>query len=317
MKNRKFSIPYNGYGIDFVNMVSEYQPYIDNVYFSIPNVVAHCNDEKLYHGLEDFLNASNRKFKRILTVNRLGIYDEPLLFKIFDTEVNNFIEEYKIEGIITTSLNLAKKLRHDFPKIELHTSCNSFQYTVRQMDVWNNLVGIDTFNPPREAAKTPSMLKEMHDAGYKLKVIVNQACMYGCGYMFNHSCGITKMAEFNCQHDNPVNIFRTNAILPEWLKYIDEYVDVYKIVGRHFNNNQLKFILDAYILGKPYNFLDEIISTNSTSLIRDFSTIGIRIRPEDIPEKTRYCEAKDCDKTCFICRDTYNKLLQKHGYIAK
>jgi collagenase-like PrtC family protease len=317
MKHRKFSIPYNGSGIDFVRMVDNYQPCVDNIYFSIPEVLSHCNDEKIYNKLDEFLIASNGKYKRILSVNSLGIYDEVKLFNLFNNYVNSFIERYNVEGVITTSLNLAKKLRRDFPNIELHTSCNCFQYTTRQMDVWNNLVGIDVFNPPREAAKSPSMLKEMRNAGYKLKVIVNQACMYGCGYMLNHSCGITKLTEIDCGHRNPVNIFRTNVVIPEWLDYLDEYVDIYKIVGRHFNNNEMKYILDAYILGTPYKFLDEIISMNKRSYINILKMAGIRIRPDDIPSKTRYCEAKDCDKTCFVCRDAYVKLLHREGYNIK
>lgn len=307
---RKFSIPYNGSKPDeYLNLVDNYQPYIDSIYFGVPVLKSFAPVNEQFDYVYNFLEYSMGKYKRLLACNHFK-YDEfnttTEFIEYFQKVIYPIIEQYNIEGVILTNLELSRQIRKDFPKLELHTSSNCFQYNLRTMKNWQRYGGINVFNPPRDAAKTPSMLKEMHDAGFKLKVIVNQACIYGCGYQLNH--GIISNDYF-CGHGDRTNIFKTNVILPEWLKYIDEYVDVYKIAGRLYPLFMLKKIFDAYILEKPYTYVNEIINSSENNPFRILEKGGIFIKPEDIPEKTRWCECKDCDTKCFECRNAIEKLL--------
>ena len=171
------------------------------------------------------------------------------------------------------------------------------------MSLWKELANIDVFNPPREAAKTPSMLKEMSDAGFKLKVIVNEACVYGCPYTITHACSVAEQISVytQCLCGDYANALRTNLFLPKWLETIDEYVYCFKIAGREISYNSLKKRLDAYIKQKPIEYIDEIAAFGSANVIKLLRDNNVRVKVSDIPEKTRYCEAKECNKTCFIC----------------
>ena len=179
------------------------------------------------------------------------------------------------------------------------------------METWREVAGIDVFNPPREAAKTPSMLKEMHDAGFKLKVLVTEACQYGCPHMMTHACSVAEDKRLylnsKCGSYEFSNVFRSNFFQPKWLKYIDEYVDIYKISGRNSYDYELSPILDAYILGKEFTYIDEISTFGFSNPLAKFKEKDIRIKLSDIPEKTRYCEAKECNKTCFMCYDIFDR----------
>jgi hypothetical protein len=296
-----------------MNLISAYTPYIENIYMGIPELKNHVSlqhqsgDENQVY---DLLSKTQNLHKRIVVFNSISYNkDDNDVFKLFDTTINPIIEKYKIDGFVVTSLPLAIKLRRDFPNLELHTSCNSFQWNIRQMKLWESLAGISTFNPPREAAKTPSMLKEMHKAGFKLKVLLNEACLYGCPFTINHACGVAegKKTHISCSLNDYSNALRTNLFLPQWLDTIDEYVYCYKLSGRDASYECLKKILDAYILQKPMTYIDEISTYGGKSAIRDLESNGIRIKISDIPEKTRYCEAKECNTSCFICS---NKMQQ-------
>jgi hypothetical protein len=178
------------------------------------------------------------------------------------------------------------------------------------MELWAN-IGIDVFNPPREAARTPSMLKEMSKAGFKLKVLLNEACIYGCSYMYNHACAVAEGTHIdsNCNNEDLTNILKTNLFLPRWMKYIDEYVYTYKLSGRISSQDKLKNILDAYILQKPMKYIHNYSTYSKCNLISKFLDINIKINDTDIPDKLRYCECKQC-KTCNVCDDFVKQITR-------
>ena len=314
---RKFSIPYSSRiePTSYIDLISEYTPYIENIYMGIPELKNHVSlqhkntDTQPY--VYDLLDKTLNMYKRIVVYNSISYnMNDVELFNFFDKTINPLIEKYKIDGFVS----LAIKLHRDFPKLELHTSCNSFQWNTRQMKLWETLAGVSIFNPPREAAKTPSMLKEMHSAGFKLKVLLNEACLYGCPFTINHACGVAegKKTYISCSLNDYSNALRTNLFLPQWLDTIDEYVYCYKLSGRDSSYNTLKNILDAYILQKPMTYIDEISTFGGKNAIRDLKSNGVRIKISDIPEKTRYCEAKECNTTCFICSEKMQQINTKY-----
>lgn len=315
---RKFSIPYStSIEVDnYINLIDNYYENIESIYMGIPELTnhislqyrnKHTDDNKVY----DFLDKIHLKYKRIIVYNSISYnMDDYDLFKLFDEKIYPIIEKYDIDGMVITSLPLGIKLKRDYPNLELHTSCNSFQWNIRQMDLWREKAGINIFNPPREAAKTPSMLKEMYNAGFKLKVLVNEACTYGCPYTINHACSISEgvSTESICGCNDLANSLRSNLFLPEWLETIDEYVYCYKLAGRVSGYNKLKTTFDSYIHNKPYSYIDEISTYGSNNPILYLLRNNVRIKPSDIPEKTRYCEAKKCNKTCFVCSNAMSKI---------
>lgn len=314
--HRKFSVPYSSLisTHDYMEFLSKYRNSIENVYLGIPELENHVTCQNVYtvrHNSHDFLLNSKGNYKRIVVYNPVFYNkDDNEVFKYFDTTINPLIEKYSIDGFVVTGLPIAIKLRQDFPHLELHTSCNCFQWNIRQMELWRKLAGIDVFNPPREAAKTPTMLKEMHDAGFKLKVLVNEACMYGCPYTVTHGCATAGGFEvFNqCFYGDAVDALKTNLVLPRWLEHLDEYVYCYKLSGREYPLEKLKDIFDAYILQKQMPSVYHYSTFGRKSVFYTLREYGITITDDDIPEKTRYCEARYCN-TCLECYNSMIKLI--------
>ena len=315
-KDRLFAIPYSASipANDYLDLVSNYKDNIENIYLSIPELEDHETLQKpnnIFHNeytknTYDFLTHSNNIYKRIVVYN--GVFynrDDELTFKHFDEVIYPIIEKYNIDGFVITSLPLAQKLHTDFPKLELQTSCNSFQWNIRQMNLWRELGGIEVFNPPREAGRTPSMLKEMHKEGFKLKVLVNEACIYGCPYTITHSCAVSNNTNVyaDCSCGDYANALRSNFVHPKWLDDLDEYVYCFKLSGRKRDYNSLKRYFDAYIHQKEFTYINDIITRGRGNAISLLEEEGIKIPEFVIPDKLKYCEGKECNKTCFLCSE--------------
>jgi hypothetical protein len=181
------------------------------------------------------------------------------------------------------------------------------------MELWAK-IGVEIFNPPREAARTPSMLKEMSTAGFKLKVLLNEACIYGCAYMYNHACSVAEglITYENCCNEDLTNALKTNIFLPRWMEHIDEYVYMYKLSGRLSPYHKLKKTLDAYILQKPIEYIHEYSTHSDNNPLIKLFNARIKIKDSDIPDKLRYCECKTCNK-CTICIDTLNAIMERNN----
>ena len=90
----------------------------------------------------------------------------------------------------------------------------------------------------------------MHDAGFRLKCLVNEACLMGCPNSFNHNLSIAmgrRPVLLSCCQNGVADLFRANWILPRWQKHYDEMVDIYKIAGRNVAGNYPFKTLDAYL----------------------------------------------------------------------
>ena len=323
-ENRLFSIPYSGKNDynEYLNMIQEYKNHIHSIFFglseledhvSMQNITKHTDytDEERQN-IYNFLEKTKGIYKRIVTYNTMiQAQEDIVILRYFENYIYPIIEKYSIDGFILTNFNLARKLHKDFPKLEIHTSCNGLQWTIRQMEMWKEHAGAVLFNPPREAARTPSLLKEFHSAGFPLKVLVNEACVYGCVHSIHHACTISLSQDgcHDCNLSDIGNMLRTNLFLPKWLDDIDEYVHVYKLAGRGNPISKLKKTFDAYILQKPFKYINDYAAIGSSNYIKILERKGILIPEKLIPNKLKYCESKYCDKTCFDCRKIIQAIL--------
>lgn len=329
-KKRKFSIPYNGIEANnYLSMIKHYADYIDSVYLGIPLLCNSHASAKYFmsrHRVPDaeyvksillynenckrFLLNSRGMYKRMITLNS-GFYHftktEMQLFVI--DQLGNLIKNYGVDGFIVTDFNMASFIHKCFPDVELHTSCNCFQWNIRNMKLWRDIAGISVFNPPREILRTLSVLRTMHDEGFKIKCLVNESCLYGCPQTINHCMYLADsnpLFATNCNRKDPANIFRSNWVIPRWLEVLDPYVDVYKISGRNSSIEYIIRTLRAYVEGNDdMNLLDLLLGGTSVSVSRLTPRPNIPLR--EIPDRLLYCECKECDKGCTVCADLYDK----------
>ncbi|MBO5650151.1 MAG: U32 family peptidase, partial [Selenomonas sp.] len=235
---RIYSVPYNGANPEwFLQEVERRKEHIDHVYCELPfkEMISHVRftfDDKKSAGENpadvdamralylkncfEFLRLSRGKVRRICPVNAM-CYSFAA-----DEEIKNFVvmlaraaKELQIEGFILSDYRVAALLHALLPEVEIHTSCNAYQWNLRQMEIWREKCGAAVFNPPREILRTPGRLKEMHDAGFRLKCLVNEACLMGCPNSFNHNLDIAmgrRPVLLSCCQNGIADLFRANWI---------------------------------------------------------------------------------------------------------
>lgn len=336
-KNRKFSLPYNGINpLAYITEVEKRIKYIDHVFCELPNseLLSHIrfmhkgsldNDissqgsyikrASYINNCLDFLQMSKGKFRRICPINamyyKFDTFDDLFLFCY---DLSKLVSEFSIDGLIISDYSVASLFSKLRPDVEIHTSCNGYQWNIRQMEIWRKQCGVTVFNPPREILRKPTVLKEMHDAGFKLKCIVNEGCLMGCPNTFRHQLGIS----LNC-YTGPISccqmgigdIFKANWILPRWLKYYDNYVDIYKIAGRNTTGLYPFRCLDYYLNEENNVPLNDIfISGTSLILSKLPKEIISKITLDKVPDKLMTCECKECNK-CNLCEKILEKYIPK------
>jgi hypothetical protein len=333
MKENKFSVPFNGINPDlYLELLNPYKKHIDHIYLGISSILRNHDDYKVmeHKSIKKEDGSTLKKdeyeenafqlllktkgiYKTVLTLNTAHYLMPPT--EIYDWCENilfPFIEFSGISGCICTSFDMAKYIHENMPHLELHTSCNCFQWSIKQMEYWQKHCGITVFNPPREILRSPRLLKEMHNAGFKIKALINESCLYGCPQTINHAMSNSVGPEIGseCSKGDPSNFFRSNWVLPRWLNFLDEYVDIYKINGRTAIDYQYIFrALDAYTKREDVDDLKKIVLGGTYNKIK--RTMN-DIPTKEIPDKLLTCECKECNKTCFICDELYKKFVKNN-----
>ena len=337
-KRRMYSIPYNGMNPEwFLKEVEKRIQNVDHVYCELPynekEMLSHvrftfdgkdgayantpdANRGRIQYirNCYDFLRISKGKVRRICPVNAM-------YYKFnSDDELNRFVlslaqlaEHQKLEGMILSDYRIAILLHALMPELELHTSCNSYQWNLRQMAIWQEKCGIKMFNPPREILRMPSKLKEMHDAGFKLKCLINEGCLIGCPNSFYHNMSVSLRCYagmLSCCQSGVGDIFRANWILPRWQKYFDEYVDVYKISGRNEPGDYAFRTMDAYLAENNDKPLMEVMLSGTVNFAKRAVPEEVlrNITLDKVPDKLLTCECKECKK-CGLCEGLAKKLI--------
>lgn len=317
---RKFSIPFtwNADTTEFIQYVKEKRESIDSVYFSLPYILgvdshftanpslAQNSQEVLdFRDIKtvDFVAKSYQVVKRVALLNAV-IYSCSVqeYEKRMKEIVIPFLQQFKIEAVVVTHFFVARWIKEALPEIEIQTSCNDFQFTLPQMKIWREELGVELFNPPREAARMPGMLKQFHDAGFKLKVLVNDTCLFGCPYHVAHAAMNSIHGFFfrpggeGCTLRKPENFFKSNWVLPRWLPLLDDTVDVYKIVGRGYPLELVTKITDAYIELNDAVSINELVGHTGTN----YNYFDKRVPCSVIPDKLLSCQRMSCD-SCREC----------------
>lgn len=314
---RKFSIPYNGVSAEaYISAVTPYMDYIDSIFLGFPSLLdSHPQYQNIkikeaaeLNGL-DFLS-KQIPCKRFLTLNRTHYHKSDQELQDFcENTVFPLIDKYHIEGLIMTDFNMAKFVHKQRPDVDISTSCNTFMNNIRTMHLWHEQCGTTLFNPPRDICRTLDALKKLSAEGFQLKCIVNESCRYGCPQQMIHCFDSVKLNgpyDFECSHISDEEILKCNWILPRWLKYLDPYVAIYKIVGRGASLGRIISMLDAYINERDNIYLDDFLYGGA------YRGKHLNLPTKMIPDKLLTCECKNC-KHCNLC----NHIIQDYYQYVK
>ena len=337
-KHRMYSIPFNGMNPEwFLQEVEKRKHHIDHVYCELPyserEMLSHvrflfdgqdgananmhdANSRRILYirNCYNFLRISKGRVRRICPINAVYYkFNNEDEFQRFVRTLAQLARDFELEGMILSDYRIAEVLHALMPELELHTSCNVYQWNLRQMSLWQERCGIKTFNPPREILRTPSKLKEMHDAGFKLKCLINEGCLMGCPNSFYHNMSVSLRCYggiFNCCQSGVGDIFRGNWILPRWQKYYDKYVDIYKISGRNEPGDYAFRTMDAFLAENNDKPLTDVMISGTISFMRQMLPEEIlrKITLDKVPDKLLSCECKECRK-CGLCQKLAEKLI--------
>jgi hypothetical protein len=306
---RKFSLPFNKVPFaEYSQLLQRYdKELVHSIYLSIPEIDEHLYEEKVDDVSKDLLR-NTMDYKRMVVYNH-GMYpfDDLEIFRHLETAIFPLIEKYRIDGFIITNVHVSRFLKEHFPNLELHLSCNNPVYTVRQALNWIENGKVDVINPPREIGRTPSLMKEFHEHGIKQKVLLNNACAYGCSNQLNHtcSCGLEyDNNKFSCTYGKFTKWLQNCVVLPRWMPSMDEYVSIYKIAGRFLPTNVVQSFCDAYILGTQKTYASEIAGGGTLSSMYQ---MGYDLPLALVPDKLRSCECRECE-SCGLCERVLEKL---------
>lgn len=322
--NRKFSIPFNGSNPHvYLEKIKKYKNCIHDIYIGVPSLcnnhinIINCSSNSSINNIEEydknckeFLQITkNENFNIVLTINsaHYNMSNNDIHFFVHTT-LRDFIVKYNIKGIIITNFYMGEIIRSIFSDIDIYTSCNCFQWNIKQMEYWDKKLNITLFNPPREYIRNIELMKSFKRSGFKIKALINEACLMYCPKMLNHTISLSfgKDTENDIINGEYENVFKGTYILPRWIKYYDDYVDVYKIAGRTRSTDFIFKCLDSYI-----NELDNIYISDIVDgcILNTFNNLNIKIPTKMFSDKLRYCNCENCD----ICKTCYNlgKILMK------
>ena len=212
-KRRIYSRPYNGTSPEwFLQEAEKRKNNIDHVYCELPSEEMLSHVRFLFDGKDggkvnvadtkqkralymmncaEFLRMSYGKIRRICPVNAMYYqFNSEEELKQFAITLAQQVNRYRLEGLILSDYRIAVLLHALLPELEIHTSCNGYQWNLRQMEIWREQCGAQVFNPPREILRTPTKLKEMHAAGFKLKCLINEGCLMGCPNSMCHNLSV-------------------------------------------------------------------------------------------------------------------------------
>lgn len=298
---RMFSMPYNGTDTnEYLARLEPYREHIHDIFMGLPGIKSHASkivfDNSYDKHCADMLAAAkDAGYERSVTLNTsYHALSNDEYYELID-KIKDKLNYYQPDTIICSSYRMAQEIRKDFPNIKINTSCNSFHDSIPQMRTWQEGVGIDLFNPPRSAARDIPTLKKLKEHGFRLKVLVNEQCFYGCPETLDHVIRPIYDRVGPCYRGKAENYFKGTWVLPRWLDILDQYVDVWKITGRYSTSDYLFNILDHYVKGDDC-WMEEICGDYLKS-----SQFMERIRTEAIPDKLLYCRCENCG-SCHTCQ---------------
>ena len=261
-----------------------------------------------------FLRISKGRVRRICPVNAMYYqYETEEALKDFVISLAQAANYYQLEGFILSDYRMAVLLHALLPDLEIQTSCNAYPWNLKQMEMWRDKCGAKVFNPPREILRVPAKLKEMHAAGFKLKCLINEACLMGCPNSFNHNLSIAMRCNapvLSCCQNGIADLFRANWILPRWQKHYDEYVAIYKIAGRNSEGDYPFKTMDAYLHENTDLPLTELMISGTVSFAHRMAPAeALRaVTLDKVPDKLLACECRECEQ-CHLCETILQSLV--------
>ena len=304
----KFSFPFNG-GIDsnvqeWINTMKPYAPFIHDIYFTIPGIKSffgnwECKDyDNKCVELCELLEKSDWHPKLCAVFNGVHLIGLTPKKELVNKAIL-FLKKYNIYQCVVNDLDIARLLHEAMPNLILNTSCTVPQYNIPLLKLWKDVCGINIINPNRPMCRNIPYLKELKKNGFQIKLIINGFCSLFCPELIC-STAIAPNDSICVNYLNNTTPLQSCMILPRWLNILDEYVDVYKIIGRVLPLPRILNQFQHYILRNDNCYFDEF-----------HSGCQVPIKCSEIPDDLLYCGYSNCNE-CGKCTNLMKKFAQRY-----
>lgn len=331
MTNLNFSVPYNNdqetlkeiFRLKKLNSNN-----IKEIYLSGPQEYSGSGRTMGKLELEEFLNIINSIHNEGIRVNLVmnvtcegGDWYLPKVIAQKMEYLRLVHEEYGVESVTMVNPIYIKETRKRFPDIEICASVLGDIDCVQRAILFKQ-AGANIITPDININRNLRLLSDLKEAtGTKLKLMVNEGCLYKCPYRkfhFNYTSHKSKEVgdelgiffETCCiptTSRDPSQILKSCWIRPEDVNKYHEITDFFKIVGRSNNHNKVIRCTKAYMQESWDGGLLDILCDS----FHCFNMLyGLYIDNNAFDQYKFFETVTSCNKDCYRC-DYCKKLSQK------
>jgi collagenase-like PrtC family protease len=335
MASLEFSVPYNG------------DPTILDSIFSLKNLNNNKVTEIFLSGPQEYFGSGRitselklNDFQEIINnIHRHGIKANLVLNSICGgdnwyspEEITNVLkyigklhEEYGLEAVTLSNPIYMKTIREQFSNLEICASVLSDIDSVQKALIFRE-AGVDTITPDANINRNLDLLRDIKSAtGVKLKIMVNEGCLYKCPFRkfhFNYISHRSKSLKRldNSSYDFPKNccvpviqkdpsqILKSGWIRPEDVCQYKWITNFFKIVGRETPTHRTLRVIKAYL---NEEWEGDLLDIMCSSLLSYSLKVGTYLDNKRLGEIGFWDRITTCNKKCDECRYC-EKIINDH-----
>lgn len=248
---------------EVLDFLSKYSPYIHDIYFSP------CEEQK-FQSRRNIYNSAQAPEKNIFFLDCVSDYARQLGIKlnlVINTRINprhqyQVIEEYYKRydiDILTTFADIAAQVHKVEPSLHIQCSFNQGLDSLIKVREIIDLEVFETLIIGSTLLRDFKCMKEIRNAGLKIKLLVNGGCVQNCP-TFCRAGEICKTNFMRKVENFDVNyLYAAQSLYPEELyaKHLQTgLIDFVKISSRPIAISEFVALMDSYIHNETTSYLD-------------------------------------------------------------
>ena len=330
MSSLKFSMPYDGnpeiiYDLIHTRETEKCKNTVDEIYFSDSAIYGSGRVPKKGINTIDTIKLIHKNDIRAnLVINSTcdgtKAYDLKTIERLVKV-ITKLHRTCKLDALTIANPLLIQTIKNRLPQIHITASVLGEIDSVQRAIFYDKL-GADVIVPDRDINRDFKTLKEIKEAiGTKLRIMVNEGCMYRCPYRifhFNYMAHLSKENKSPTDHFfnncslidkmDPFQVFKSNWIRPEDTGKYKEITALFKISGRTRDEDWINNTTKAYLNGTYEGNILDLMDSNLHIFQKRFNAYIDNARLVDFHTKVTQCD-KNCNK-CNYCESTATKLLK-------
>lgn len=320
----RYSIGYN-HDITMLDMLERHIDSIFEIYFPIPSDLLGSGrgimQKNKYR--EEILSIID--FCKVHSINSNLLVNPSCEGKLIGDKMHmtrtlSYVIDLAKRGLSSVTLTnplYVELIKKHIPDIEIQISVISSIDSVEKAKFFKNL-GASVIIPERDKNRDLGFLKQLKNAGLKLKIMVNEGCINSCIFRNMHYNYVahrigeddqTNLFCFKIMKQNPHFFFKSAFVRPEEIKLYSEITNEFKLVTRLSSTNRIEKMIEAYSSqnydGDLSDILDSVYQKSFFAMIDN----------KKLDEFGFFNQLANCDKDCDSC--TFCEMIMKECCVSK